>query len=205
MIITILLSLLAFLTFSPSTTALTVHRSGDTLPYALTPWQFKGEIDGNYFEYNGTIEQAFAAYAALHPSFNLTAYLDTPHTESAHLSNTTTLSRRNKDGRSCCRNNAQGWKYASTDRIQEGIRYLQRFDICDVGPRTCNQISCSYDSAIILCNDNNYGIRPNCRYIASYATDLVTWCNWEMFTQVCGQEFDTDHYNVVVRKPDRHC
>jgi hypothetical protein len=76
----------------------------------------------------------------------------------------------------------------------------------------CARISCSYGAAIWLCNDNTYPIWPSCRYLATYAEDILGTCadmylapgskGWGLFDQrdlrVNGQEFDTDNYNVIV-------
>jgi hypothetical protein len=53
---TFILTLLTLLSITPTTLSLTVHKRDDTLPHSLVPWEFKGEINGTYFEHNGTIE-----------------------------------------------------------------------------------------------------------------------------------------------------
>lgn len=52
---------------------------------------------------------------------------------------------------------------------------------------------------------NGYAINPNTDYMASYAVTLRNLCvhlDSQGYMQndntVCGQQFDTDHYNVVV-------
>lgn len=49
---------------------------------------------------------------------------------------------------------SQNWGYAYVDDIDDGIDYLGRLNGgCSVGAKSCSRISCSYDSAIFLCND----------------------------------------------------
>ncbi|KAH6679576.1 hypothetical protein B0J14DRAFT_558889 [Halenospora varia] len=106
----------------------------------------------------------------------------------------------NKAAVNCC--GRQGgprldWGRADKYAIEDGIKYLNRVAKtgrkCDVGlgPGNCVRISCSYNSAIYLCNDNNYGMEPNCDYIASYAQNLLNRC-W-FFDGIYGQEFDTEN------------
>ncbi|EPE28266.1 hypothetical protein GLAREA_09386 [Glarea lozoyensis ATCC 20868] len=191
MILTTIFSHLAVLALLPYITALAVSGS-NSLPYAVTPWTFKGEIDGS-----------IAAYQTLHPEFNLTAYFEAPNI--AHLPS---LSPRNKANILCCAdagnelaNPHLNWTPANPWEIDSGAQYLQTIDLCHTGPRQCNRISCSYKAAIFLCNDNDYDISPKCAYIASYALDLFNSCRYvkDTILGVCGQEFDTDNYNVVVR------
>lgn len=112
--------------------------------------------------------------------------------------------------------------------IEDGIYYLQHVNaLCNVGKRSCVRISCSYDAGIYLCNDvtlscffcpthadweqNWYDIAPSCVYIASYAQDLINscpsrlWNGKRWYDAVCGQEFDTDNYNVIVHYADERC
>ncbi|KUJ07167.1 uncharacterized protein LY89DRAFT_678133 [Mollisia scopiformis] len=97
-----------------------------------------------------------------------------------------------------------GWGTTYVDRIQQGISYLNHLGgriYLDVGARS--RISCSYSDAIYANNDNPYPINPATVYLASYAQDLINFCQFQdpnsKFWMVCGQEFDSDNYNVVVR------
>ncbi|KAF8864871.1 hypothetical protein BDZ45DRAFT_581397, partial [Acephala macrosclerotiorum] len=105
------------------------------------------------------------------------------------------------------------WTGAAVSTIEDGIYYLQHVNaLCNVGKRSCVRISCSYDAGIYLCNDQNwYDITPSCVYIASYAQDLINscpsrlWNGKRWYDAVCGQEFDTDNYNVIVHYADERC
>jgi len=111
----------------------------------------------------------------------------------------TSLARRNKTPPPIC--NVDGFSFASVWRIQQGVSYLNGQGRCSVNAKTCARVSCSWDSAIYLCNDNDYYIEPACPYIASYAADIINTCQYYYAKRwvVTGQEFDSDGYNVVVR------
>ncbi|KAK0121884.1 hypothetical protein ONS95_010162 [Cadophora gregata] len=86
------------------------------------------------------------------------------------------LTDRTKSTRKCCKCDKfpSNWKDASAARIKEGITYLRNFNgICNTGPKACVRISCSYNSAIFMCNDNDHRLDLSCAYMASYAQDIL--------------------------------
>ncbi|KAE8449436.1 hypothetical protein EG329_008044 [Mollisiaceae sp. DMI_Dod_QoI] len=149
---------------------------------------FSGTIGGHEVQLNGSVQEINAQMKQLHPDFDP----DTTKTDSDHY---------------CWPVAGQNWQRAQTSHIKEGISYLDGFKgLCGVPASTCVRISCSYNAGIYLCNDNNYGITPNCAYIASYAQDIINLCNYQDpsgIQYVSGQEFDTDGYNVCVHSD--HC
>ncbi|KAH6673094.1 hypothetical protein B0J14DRAFT_592401 [Halenospora varia] len=166
---------------------------------------FQGTIHGVEYSGSGSIQDMYNDFKDAHPDVvannNITA--------SGHALAERAL--ENKAALNCCGANPGpplDWYFAENGVIRnEGIPYLQNFHgLCGVGARNCVRVSCSYDSAIRLCNDNYYDIYPNCAYIASYAADLVDRCGyfltrgWIHVPATCGQEFDTDNYNVIVRE-----
>jgi hypothetical protein len=51
----------------------------------------------------------------------------------------------------------QPWSYADGAAINDGINYLNGLDVpCYTGPYSCARVSCSYQSAIKLCNDVSF-------------------------------------------------
>ncbi len=83
---------------------------------------------------------------------------------------------------------------------------------------SCGRISCSYNSAIYFCNDvsnpvlcnpiltldvgNDYYFNPASMYLAIYARSIDQFCKASIsgqFAVTCGQEFDADGYNIIVR------
>ncbi|KAF4632776.1 hypothetical protein G7Y89_g5341 [Cudoniella acicularis] len=53
--------------------------------------------------------------------------------------------------------------------------------------------------ANVLTLANNYGIDPSCAYLATYATYITTTCQGDS-GGACGQSFDKDKYNIIVRE-----
>ncbi|KAG2025637.1 hypothetical protein GB937_002893 [Aspergillus fischeri] len=67
----------------------------------------------------------------------------------------------------------------STVTIMQRIDYLKGLNgACGVGagPRVCACISYSYNTAVALCNDNVWYIQPSCRYLGTYAEDILSKC-----------------------------
>lgn len=63
--------------------------------------------------------------------------------------------------------------------IKEGIDYLQGIDgYCglDDGPYKCARVSCSWDSAIWLCNDNDTPLRVPCKDLGPFAAKIREGC-----------------------------
>ncbi|KAH8590945.1 hypothetical protein B0O99DRAFT_691003 [Bisporella sp. PMI_857] len=98
---------------------------------------------------------------------------------------------------------------AISKAIYEGVRYLHKQEDqgihCDSGPKYCNRVSCSWNSAIYVCNDNDFGISNSCHTVAEYAKSIVDECQFHCsrFNQQCvkGQFFDTAKWNVVQMLP----
>ncbi|CAG8971458.1 hypothetical protein HYALB_00002042 [Hymenoscyphus albidus] len=138
---------------------------------------------------------------ALYPDFD--PFLDAPESNLTSLEARATLNIRNKDGYLCCPVRGQpGWKAARPDDIAWGISRIKSHDICGVNAHARVRLTCKFRSAIYLCNENPYAIFPKCDYIATYAEDLVENCTYRRSQQICGQEFDSDKYNVVIHTTD---
>ncbi|CAG8954069.1 hypothetical protein HYFRA_00009170 [Hymenoscyphus fraxineus] len=131
------------------------------------------------------------------------------------LTESSQIAKRNKDKLNCCSDiPSQPWKYTSRLDIEQGINYLWDYwpkglaTIC-IQSNTCQRLTCYGSGEIRLCNDNDYQICPNLSYLASYAEDIVRACNYPDNQYVCGQYFDTDGYNVIVKqandKVGGHC
>lgn len=76
------------------------------------------------------------------------------------------------------------WKWAKTDAIHEGIKYLDHLNLKDVqvdkGP-SCGRVSCSYDSAIFACNGD---------------PDPVKLMNWSRVGDAAWLIMSTCHFDV---------
>ncbi|KAH8670331.1 hypothetical protein BGZ60DRAFT_527804 [Tricladium varicosporioides] len=159
-----------------------------SLGLAEAEMTYTGTIHGIEFTSSGTVEQIYNAFTQAHPDAAATTPFNTTD------SGIEERSPANKGDIFCCNGPSpapQGWYPAETATIiREGVPYLKNFPgLCGVPARTCNF----------------YGITPSCYYLATYAEDLTGVCGYfyygRFFTPgTCGQEFDTDHYNIIVRE-----
>ncbi|KAI1502665.1 hypothetical protein F5X99DRAFT_407741 [Biscogniauxia marginata] len=175
-------------------------QSHDVLPdgYRVVPLHWTGIIEegGDNLTFQGTIQEIEAEIQKSKPEFSWkTAFKD--RIDSRDPSG---LDIRNKNSEFFCTVGGDG--KATTLAIGvNSMSLIYAGGICGVGPgpRVCARISCEYDGAIWLCNDNTWPIAPQCGYLATYADDIVNTCGMgESFGEVQGQEFDTDNYNVAV-------
>ncbi|KAF4458844.1 hypothetical protein FALBO_14406, partial [Fusarium albosuccineum] len=86
--------------------------------------------------------------------------------------------------------------------IEEGIQYLQtRLGNApcglDNGPRVCTRVSCSYDSAIWLCNDNSGPLQVACGQVGDLAQRILFGC-----PNPQGQFFTNANWNVIIGKEE---
>ncbi|PMD64196.1 uncharacterized protein K444DRAFT_626073 [Hyaloscypha bicolor E] len=158
---------------------------------------FRGEVNGHAFEETGTVQEVWATLKARHPEFELDA--------------TAVAERKEKRDKVlpplCIPVAGQDWNFAEAAAIDDGINYLKGLkSTLSIAGNTCSRISCSYNSAIHWCNDNNGEVSADSGYLASFAQDLQDHCQHcissghSFFCVVGGQEFEDDeHYNVIVR------
>ncbi|EPE28742.1 hypothetical protein GLAREA_09863 [Glarea lozoyensis ATCC 20868] len=123
--------------------------------------------------------------------------------------NNATIERRNKAETYCCKNIRQPWNYAWYKCGQfASIALAQTQGVVRVEAKSCARIMCWGEADIWLCNDGPHRISPNANYISSYAGDLLKDCtdvngSGGHFTR--GQKFDTDLYNVILRRGTQGC
>ncbi|KAE9363258.1 hypothetical protein N431DRAFT_564814 [Stipitochalara longipes BDJ] len=161
---------------------------------------FRGEIGGHAFEETGTAQAVWATLKARHPEIELTKRSATPAVE-----------KRDKGIPPLCIPISAwpSWNFAEAVAIEDGVDYLIGLDATltnGPGPGNCGRISCSYNSAIYWCNDNDEDYSVNSAYIATFAQDMLKYCQHctgtptGQFCVVGGQEFEyDDNYNVIVR------
>ncbi|KAI5927879.1 hypothetical protein F4810DRAFT_161286 [Camillea tinctor] len=73
----------------------------------------------------------------------------------------------------------QGKGYAEIDRIYEGITYLRNLAAparINPGPRRCDRVSCSWGSAIWLCNDRTDVLVVSWQEVAGFAAYILENC-----------------------------
>ncbi|KUJ19191.1 uncharacterized protein LY89DRAFT_479656 [Mollisia scopiformis] len=187
-------------------TTVTVPSGSGYKNYPLGVMTFSGTIGGHAVQLNGTIQEINTQMVANFPDFNMDALVAAnlaKREAEAEAATPANLFTRSKSGMLCWPVPSQDWSLCSVSVIGQGITYLDNFNgLCGVGANSCVRISCSYSSAIYLCNDNDYGITPTCPYMGSYAQDIIndcSHCEGPNDCVTCGQEFDSDNYNIIVR------
>ncbi|KAJ6264452.1 hypothetical protein Dda_0598 [Drechslerella dactyloides] len=88
---------------------------------------------------------------------------------------------------------------ANAGATVDNINYLRAIGeaACGVDGHTCVTMICNHNSALELCNNNDYHFQTNCRYLAEGAAQLYNHCSQRDFK---GQRFDTGNFNIVVRR-----
>ncbi|TVY15182.1 hypothetical protein LARI1_G008051 [Lachnellula arida] len=188
---------LALLLTSTIVTGSVLPRGAATFDgYEVVPASFSGTYNGHEYTLSGDIQGVSAQLEATYG----------PSTADGNVARSDTVLSRDadsKDGVHCIPIGGQNWQYANSAAIAQSVKDLQsRGGSIHVNGHSCARLSCLTSSAIFLCNDNNDGIAPQLNYIASYASDIINRCGVSPFTPAlaAGQEFDTDHYNVIVRE-----
>jgi hypothetical protein len=191
------------------------------LPYPLVPMTYSHTIKGRNIELNGTIQVCFL-YSIIH-NFVLTKDkevvrqlqgIDPDFTLNSTLSDQENfaLEPRGKGNVKCCipghvdqSISGYNWSPCSVGGIASAIITLSELTgTCNVEPRSCSLLHCTYDAGLWLCNDNNYSISPLCSSLATYGNDLLADCVDKHDPSVCGQEFDSDGFNVIVHSVPCH-
>ncbi|KAM7195541.1 hypothetical protein V8F20_007437 [Naviculisporaceae sp. PSN 640] len=88
--------------------------------------------------------------------------------------------------------------------VWDGVAYLQGITgncRANPGPGFCTRVSCSYNSGIWYCNDNNVEHWEPCRWIGDVAGGIANKCNYYETNSrqvVHGQAFDRRNWNTIV-------
>ncbi|CAG8953013.1 hypothetical protein HYFRA_00003205 [Hymenoscyphus fraxineus] len=186
----------------------------DSLPYDISPMTYTGTVNGKEQRFSGTIEvipsnpthsfhvptlkqEVHAKIAKLDPSFHAGL-------ENLTLSTRDVSETRDISGPPLC---LDRWGFANVARILQGVAYLRYHGGgCGVKALKCARISCSYDAAIYLCNDNEFGIAPSCNELSDYPQKIIDRCGWmssgDTFhnptLQVGGQQFSDVKFNIYL-------
>ncbi|PVH87621.1 hypothetical protein DL98DRAFT_581630 [Cadophora sp. DSE1049] len=136
--------------------------------YSIEPLAYSGTINGVQVNATGSIEEIMKELSAKDPDF--VAKIEAEATD---------LVTRAKTWQECLPIPGKpDLREADTEAISKGIKYLRRIGgTCGVGVRTCARVSCSWDSAIFLCNDNSVHIHVSSNLLADYTQDLVNACD----------------------------
>ncbi|KAK0663510.1 hypothetical protein QBC41DRAFT_23981 [Cercophora samala] len=103
---------------------------------------------------------------------------------------------------------------ADASHITDGIYYLKTvpgYCTNGAGSSNCGQISCSYNSAILWCNNNKHTYTTHCKSLAKYAQAIVNGCQRitrdsahdTLWTR--GTQGDEHGISVIAAKPVVDC
>ncbi|KAI0593721.1 hypothetical protein F4775DRAFT_607433 [Biscogniauxia sp. FL1348] len=95
---------------------------------------------------------------------------------------------------------------ANYEAIITGTKYLSGITgYCQLGPTepgaplTCGRVSCSDNSGIFFCNQNNYDTIQPCHWFADYAQNVLDEClDPDTYPNIKGQDYDSDGWSVIV-------
>ncbi|KAK7747904.1 hypothetical protein SLS53_001156 [Cytospora paraplurivora] len=103
--------------------------------------------------------------------------------------------------------------YVAVDKVDDNIAHLR--DLSgdatlghQEGGGWCYRYSCSYESGIYGCNDNQYDVNVSWSTLADYAQNVKDNCTKELedgkahWKVIQGQAFDSDGWNVIVGLKD---
>jgi len=153
-------------------------------------------LEGNHLDIHNTIQRANPSW--LHDNSTHIGVV-------AHNITDTIAKRSNRVNQACNQDifttyNDNHWGRASA--IRNGIDYIRGFGNaqCEVMPKGCSRFSCSYNSAILLCNDTPQSVIIPCALLAQNAQYIYNDCVHTAENMVEGQAFYINpSYNVLVR------
>ncbi|KAH7380836.1 hypothetical protein BKA64DRAFT_222054 [Cadophora sp. MPI-SDFR-AT-0126] len=175
---------------------------GEVLPqgFEYAPLRMTGTVGDVTLNHTGTIEEILAKVVDEHPEFKIE---DVQTAASPIVSTLDKVDKRTKSDFVCYPFAGQpNWRPAINRWISEGIAYLQHVNaLCWVDGNKCARISCSWGSAISLCNVTPNPKGLSCAYMASYAQEIKDRCTItrRKLPDECGGQFwDTEGYNINV-------
>ncbi|KAF9870467.1 hypothetical protein CkaCkLH20_12134 [Colletotrichum karsti] len=164
-------------------------------------WEVQATPGGETLIMSGTVQEVLDKLRKANPyyddsflnEFNVTASEENEQTEALRPRADFTGAPANCDP----------WELAGRNRIYQGIEYLERIGGKPhnaAGPAACGRVSCSYNSAIEICNDDSKPKTLNSfKDIADGARYVDHMCHrWES-TRLAGQVHHKDKWNVIVR------
>ncbi|BDD54460.1 hypothetical protein MPDQ_005008 [Monascus purpureus] len=180
--------------------AVTVNTTATELKaqgYTIDPLTIIGPVgpDGENITLTGTVQEIHSQLLEINSSYNVSVDVD-----SFTLDVATKHEKRCPDKILCGLTN---YTPANPRPILEGAVYLEGFKgvLCHVeaGPKRCVRFSCSYNSAIWLCNDAPKELNIWCPDIGyDYVRPILGKCATTSINRFNGQRFNTDNFNVLV-------
>ncbi|EPE35929.1 hypothetical protein GLAREA_05267 [Glarea lozoyensis ATCC 20868] len=105
----------------------------------------------------------------------------------------------------CCKQMARDWLSVSTmcaTAASQQIALLPQ-SACYITGNTCKPLACYGSAEVYFCNDKPYPQNPPCAELANFVAKIQGECNAvddKHAHFVCGQQFDTGGFNVVVKR-----
>jgi hypothetical protein len=136
-----------------------------------------------------------------------------PHEEYAN----STIAKRSNRFNQVCDNIDYPW--ANYGREEQNVAYLTSHygnGMCGVAANSCGRFSCSYNSAVLFCNNEPYEIAIPCpllaqnhRFVLSYCSPSAGANGWDAVGKAyTGQAYYSNpQYNVIQKgtDPGKHC
>ncbi|KAK0739492.1 hypothetical protein B0T21DRAFT_436378 [Apiosordaria backusii] len=175
----------------------------DVSSYGIVPisWDLPIKADdpnGATVTVTGTIQEAIVKMEASYPGWNATfqARVPPPSTDAASL--ISAAAAEDPESYNC----KVKWDEAGQLSILWGVEYLRTLTGTaknGPGPGNCGRVSCSWNSAIWWCNDNDQDKELQWSQIADGAAFLNRECARDS-QYVKGQAFYKENWNVIVRR-----
>ncbi|KAL3456839.1 hypothetical protein BJX64DRAFT_293689 [Aspergillus heterothallicus] len=152
-------------------------------------------FDGPELVLNGTVEEVYAQLTHINPNYD-SDWADVSNPEDTNVDD----SRAMAYTLHCTPNLAVPGNY-----IKEGIKYLRKVrgkPKLGAGPNKCKRVSCSYNSAIFWCNDDNKPRSlPSFNNIADGAQVILSKCGHDSSKErFAGALHHPDLWRAVVQK-----
>ncbi|KAI0122898.1 hypothetical protein BJ170DRAFT_698056 [Xylariales sp. AK1849] len=167
--------------------------------YTEAPSQWTGSIEagGGKMHFNGTVQEVEKQIRAIKRDFSWNHWTDlTSRNPDAYVSPDPKL------GKPDCSVGGSDWVPFS--QFDEGLDYLRKLsgDCHGVtGPNKCGRLSCSWNAGIWFCNDNDHEIHVSWLAVIHAADTIYYGCRDQaMVTQIHGQVFHADGWNVILGK-----
>ncbi|KAK3989081.1 hypothetical protein QBC44DRAFT_370457 [Cladorrhinum sp. PSN332] len=168
-----------------------------TITQSPLEWDIPLSVDGPTVKQWGTVQQVRANMTAYYPGWDKTfpvrSFTDSLPEEDI------TVSRYTQESYKC--DNLGG---CDRDRIVDGVNYLMSVPgkpRMDAGPGKCIRVSCSWDAAIFMCNDNDHEYYLNAfTDVSSAAYFLYNQCrSGDIYGHMSSQVWYKEHWNTMIK------
>ncbi|KAL4797519.1 hypothetical protein BDV19DRAFT_387322 [Aspergillus venezuelensis] len=182
---------------APASTELSINarinQELETGEFSEPTWEVQAHPDGPFLILTGTIEKVHAQLRGINPNYE-EDWKDVPDSDdfSGFSSSTELDVLKSYDGPKALSCSKALESTANRKRIEEGIDYLRKHKgqvTVTTYPRyRCSRVSCSYNSAIVWCNESKVDLTlGSTKPIADAAFYVLDHCNHPKKDQVKGR------------------